>query len=124
MRACIALEARLAAGTTPTARVASATRSTAAGRAPIGKPRPQIVEREPDDAAPRHEAAAHLAEILAADADQTTGLAGILRAICDELGIDSDPATLPEEYLDLFADADESDDDAIEAPDPHATYPP
>jgi hypothetical protein len=102
VRDCIALEARLAAGTPPTARVKSLLLHADPRRAPLRDILRRVTEKHPDRPELLKQATIHLDEELAADAAQITDQATILFAICQELAIEIDFATLPDAYLDLI----------------------
>ncbi len=123
VRDCIALEARLAA---------SAAGTSNTSRAPLRQPpdprRPKLQEALrlvttglPDRAALLRETTARADEHLAADPDQTIEIPDLLINICEELGIEINFKTLPDEFL--FTNNDPIDVDAP-APDPRATSPP
>jgi hypothetical protein len=117
VRDCIALEARLAAGPPPSSRAAAQTLRADPRRAPLREAFHQITEDHPDRAELRQEIDARLDETLAADATQTTPAPQIFFALCDELALTIDFASLPDEYLDFITDP-------TDPPDPHATSPP
>jgi hypothetical protein len=104
VRACIALEARLAAGTPATARATSLLLRADPRRAPLRDVFRQITQDHPDRATLLREITTRLDEELAADAAQIIDQATILFAICEELAIEIDFAALPDEYLDLIAE--------------------
>ena len=120
VRDCIALEARLAAGTAGTS------------RAPIRPPpdprRPKLQEalrfvttNHPNRAALLRETTYRADEHLAADPDQTIEIPDLLINICEDLGIEINFKTLPDEFLFTTYDPIDFDDSA---PDPRATSPP
>jgi hypothetical protein len=96
MRACITLEARLAAAAAP-----------AAPRAPRADPRREILreafrhvtQNRPDRAEQLRELDTGLDALLEADPAQTRDVPEILCTTCDERGIDIDFARLPDKFL-------------------------
>jgi hypothetical protein len=119
VRDCIALEARLAVGAAdaPSARM----RRADPRRAPVHEALRAATENHPDAADLLREATTCLDEHLAADPEKATDAAHLLLAICDELGIELDLATLPDDILFAFAETADPGDDI---PDPRATSPP
>jgi hypothetical protein len=112
VRDCIALEARLAAATTPAAaRAASLQLRADPRRAPLRDAFRLVTENHPDRPELLRETTARLDEELAADETQSIDAPTLFFDICEELGIEIDFANLPDEYLDF-------------APEPHATSPP
>jgi hypothetical protein len=120
VRDCIALEARLAAGTAPP----SFTLLADPRHASLREIFRVVTENLPDRAGLLRETTTQLNETLAADPNHTIKLREILFTICDDLGIDIDFATLPSEYLDLIADTEIIDAEIDDPPDPCATSPP
>jgi len=110
VRACITLEARLAAGTAGTARAAP--RHSDPRRAPLLDGFRLITKNHPDRIDLLRQATADLDEDLAADPGQERDIPEIFFAIADDLGIQIDLATLPDQYL------------GGPIPDPRATSPP
>jgi hypothetical protein len=109
--ACITLEARLAAGLTPTRRDTSPALRADPRRAPLRDIFRRITELHPDRAELVRETTARIDEDLEADPDQTNDLPTIFFTICEAFGIEVDLAILPDSILGL-------------APDPCATSPP
>jgi hypothetical protein len=102
VRDCIALEARFAAATTPAAaRAASLQLRADPRRAPLRDAFRLVTENHPDRAELLRETTARLDEELTADEDQSIDAPTLFFAICEELGIEIDFATLPDEYLDF-----------------------
>ncbi len=129
VRDCIALESRLAASA---AGIFSAAGTSNTSRAPTRQPpdprRPKLQEALrlvttglPDRAALLRETTARADEHLAADPDQTIEIPDLLINICEELGIEINFKTLPDEFLFTTYDPVDFDDSA---PDPRATSPP
>jgi hypothetical protein len=121
VRDCIALEARLAAGAAPSPR--SLTRQLRADprRAPLREALRHATLKHPDHAELFRETTTRLDEHLTADTDQTVEPPHLFATICNELGIELDLATLPDEYLNALYEATNPGD---HAPTPHATSPP
>jgi len=113
VRDCIALEAKLAAGLAATTRAAAGPRSADPRRPTLLDAFRHVTKNHPDRAALIRETTLLLDEQLAADPDQAIEVPELLWTICNELNIDIDLATLPDEYLGM---ADEAD--------PRAAYPP
>jgi hypothetical protein len=120
VRASIALEARLTAGTPRTASLALRADPR---RAPLQDAFHRITASHPERATLRREATTRLDEQLAADSNQAIDLPTLLFGICDDLAIEIDFATLPDKILNLIPDEPPGDDDD-DAPDPRATSPP
>jgi hypothetical protein len=115
VRDCIALESRLTTATLSTSRAATLRadpRST-----PLQDALRNATENHPDRAALRREITTRLDEALAADPDQTLDLPTIFFSICEDLNLEIDLATLPDEIIGL-------DTNPTDAPDPRATSPP
>jgi hypothetical protein len=117
VRDCIALESRLAAAHTRGPLMLRADPR----RAPLREVLHRATENHPGRAELRRETTSLLDDQLAADPDQIIPPADLLAAICDELGIAIDFATLPDDYLFAFS---ETTNPAKDAPDPRATSPP
>jgi hypothetical protein len=117
VRDCIALEARLAAGPAPTPRALSRTLRADPRRTRLRETFNQITKHHPDRTELMRDITTRLDEALAADPTQTTQPPEIFFTICDQIGIDIDLATLPDEYLDFITDP-------TNPPDPCATSPP
>ena len=117
VRDCVALEARIGSTSTPRTKVPPADPR----RAKLQEALRLVTTGLPDRAALLRETTARADEHLAADPDQNTEIPDLLINICDELGIEINFKTLPDEFL--FTSYDPIDfDDA--APDPRATSPP
>ncbi len=118
VRDCIALEARLAAGP------ASAPRTPAyhpdPRRAKLQEGLRVVTTGHPDRAALLRETTSRADQHLAADPDQTIEIPNLLINICEEIGIEINYKTLPDEFL--FTTCDPLYPDP--APDPRATSPP
>ncbi len=115
VRDCITLEARLTAGPAraPPARPADPR------RAALHETFRYVTESGPDSAERLRDTTARLDQTLAADPNQTIAPPEIFATICEDLGLDIDLATLPDEYLDLITGPEITDDK-----DPRATSPP
>jgi hypothetical protein len=124
VRACIALEARLAGGTAPTSRAASLRLRADPRRALLHETFRRVIAGQPDRAGLLREITIRLDEELTADAGQTIALPDIFFAICEELGIEVDFANLPDMYLNAVTDAIDPAEDATATPYPRATSPP
>jgi hypothetical protein len=124
VRDCIALEARLAAGPAPSPRAAGLSLRADPRRAPLREALRHATENHPDHAELLRETTTRLDEQLANDPDQTAEPAHLFATICNELGVELDLATLPDEYLNAFAETLGLDDRLPVAPDPRATSPP
>jgi hypothetical protein len=112
VRDCIALEARLAAATSPAAaRALSLQLRADPRRAHLRDAFRLVTENHPDRAELLRETTTRLDEELAADEGRSIDPPTLFFAICEELGIEIDFATLPDQYLDF-------------APELHATSPP
>jgi hypothetical protein len=111
VRDCIALEARLAAGAPASPRAAALFRRADSRRAPLREAFRRVTKDHPDRTELLREASTRLDEELAADPAQSTNATSLFFALCEELAIVIDFATLPDEYLDF-------------APDPQAPPPP
>jgi hypothetical protein len=120
VRDCMALEARLAAAA-PTSAPEIRTKIPRADprRVPVRETIRLSTANHPDSAEINRKAAARLDERLAADPDQTIAPGDLLDALCGELGIKINYATLPTEYLNALCGPPSEGH-----PDPHATYPP
>ena len=132
VRHCIALESRLAASAAGISSAAGTSNPGGTSRAPTRQPpdprRPKLQEAlrlvttgHPDRAALLRETTARADEHLAADPDQTIEIPDLLINICEELGIEINFKTLPDEFLFTTYDPVDFDDSA---PDPRATSPP
>ncbi len=133
VRHCIALESRLAASA---AGIFSAAGTSNTSRAPTRQPpdprRPKLQEALrlvttglPDRAALLRETTARADEHLAADPDQTIEIPDLLINICEDLGIEINFKTLPDEFLFTTYDPPDYNEDFDDsAPDPRATSPP
>jgi hypothetical protein len=106
IRACVALEARLAAGTAGTTRPPADPRRT-----DLRDAFHLVTKNHPARTDLIRAATARLDEELAADPNQTLDVRALLFIIADAVGIDIDLATLPDKYLGF-------------PPDPRATSPP
>jgi hypothetical protein len=121
VRDCVALDARLAAGTAPSPRAASRSLRADPRRAPVREALRHATQNHPDHAELLRETTTRLDEHLANDPDQTAKPPHLFATICEELGIEIDLATLPDEYLNAFAEMLGLDE---KLPDPRATSPP
>ncbi len=119
VRHCVALWARLAAG----ARTPAQVRLADPRRAPLQDAFRLVTKNHPGRVDLLRETTARLDEELAADPGQVAEIPELLFTICDQLGIEIDLATLPDEYLGFDPDAHYEDADE-EAPNPRATSPP
>ncbi len=119
VRDCIALEARLAAGTAGTSR--APVRPADPRRAKLQEALRLVTTNHPDRAALLRETTYRADEHLAADPDQTIEIPDLLINICEDLGIEIDFTKLPDEFLFTTYDPVDFDDSA---PDPRAHSPP
>jgi hypothetical protein len=117
VRDCIALEARLAAGAAPSRRTLTCQLRADPRRAPLREALRHATLKHPDHAELFRETTTRLDEHLTADTGQTVEPPHLFATICNELGIELDLATLPDEYLNALYEA-------THAPDPRATSPP
>ena len=124
VRDCIALEARLTAGTGATARAITLQLRADPRRAPVREAFRDAIKNHPDRAELSRETTTRLDEQLAADPDQTIGLGNLLFDICNELGIEVDLATVPDEFLTSYSDPTDPGEAVTNAPYPRATSPP
>jgi hypothetical protein len=124
VRDCVALEARLTAGTGATTRAVSLQLRADPRRAPVREAFRQAIENHPDRAELLRETTTRLDEQLANDPDQTIGLGNLLFDICNELGIEVDLATVPDEFLTSYSEPTDPDEAVTNAPYPRATSPP
>jgi hypothetical protein len=119
VRDCVALEAKLAAGTQTT----TSLHRRDPRRATLQDAFRLVTKHHPDRIDLIRAATARLDEELAADPNQTADVPELLFAIADELGIDIDLATLPDEFLGFTPKAHHKVEDD-DAPAPRATSPP
>jgi hypothetical protein len=105
VRDIIKLEARLAAGL---AQTAARPRSADPRRATLCDAFAHVTKRHPDRAELIRASTARLDEYLASDPEKTLDVPTLLWTICDELGIDIDLATLPDEYLGMGPEYEEA----------------
>ena len=124
VRASIALEARLAAGLTPTSRVASPAFRNDPRRGRLRHIFQRITEHHPDRTELIRETTARIDENLAADPDHVLNLSNIFFSICEDLEIEVDLAIIPDEFLGFTYDPTAPIEAATNAPDPSATSPP
>ena len=123
-RDCIALEARLAAGTRANPRAVTLLLRADPRRAPLREAFDRAIKNHPDRADLQRETTARLDEQLTNDPDQTIDLGRLFATICDELGIEPDLAQLPDEFLTWACETTDPDEDVTNPPDPRATSPP
>ena len=114
VRACIALESRLAAGATTT-RTIAATLLADPRRDLLHRAFEHLTKHRPDRAKILRETNLRIDAELTADPDRTMTAAGILFAMCEEIGLEINFATMPDEYIGMAPH---------EAPHPRATSPP
>jgi hypothetical protein len=124
VRACIALEARLAAGLTPACRGTSPTLRTDPRRTPLRDIFHRITEHHPDRAELIRETTARIDQDLAADPDRTIELSNLFFTICEDLAIEVDLAIIPDKFLGFTYDPTAPREAPTETPDPRATSPP
>jgi hypothetical protein len=124
VRDCVALEARLAAGSGPAPRAAALQLRADPRRAPLREAFRRATEHHPDRAELLRETTTRIDEQLAADPDQKVRLANLYFPLCDELGIEIDLSILPDEFLILDPEPARQNEAAPRAPDPRATSPP
>ena len=124
VRDCIALEARLAAGPGGTSRAITLQLRADPRRAPVREAFREAIKNHPDRADLQRETTTRLDEVLAADPDQTITLGNLLFDICNELGIEVDLATVPDEFLTSYSEPTDPGEAVTNAPYPRATSPP
>ena len=124
VRDCIALEARLAAGPGGTSRAITLQLRADPRRAPVREAFREAIKNHPDRADLQRETTTRLDEVLAADPDQTITLGNLLFDICNELDIEVDLSTVPDEFLTSYVDPTDPAEDVTTAPYPRATSPP
>ena len=124
VRDCIALEARLAAGSPHTTRAGSLALRADPRRALLRHAFHRTLENHPDRAVLLRETTTCLDEDLAADAEQTAHPAHLFANICNELGIEFDVAILPDELLGADLVTTYAREDRHNAPGYRATSPP
>jgi hypothetical protein len=124
VRDCVALEARLAAGTNATPRAVTLQLRADPRRAPLREAFDRATVNHPDRADLRRETTTRLDEELTADADQTVTIGNLFFNLCDELGIEVDLAIVPDVFLTSYSETTNSNEAAPRAPDPRATSPP
>ena len=120
VRACIALESRIAAGA-PAAPGATTFRPADPRLELLREGFGIVIKNHPDRAKLMREATTRLEEQLAADPDQTIHPGRLFFDLCEELGIEPDYAKLPDAIIfGAYGPADQDEDE----PDPRATSPP
>ena len=120
VRACIALESRIAAGA-PEAPSATTFRPADPRLELLREGFGIVIKNHPDRAKLMREATTRLDEQLAADPDQTIHPGRLFFDLCEELGIEPDYAKLPDAIIfGAYGPADQDEDE----PDPRATSPP
>ncbi len=120
VRDCIALESRLAASAAGTANHGGTSRAPPDPRRPKLQEALRLVTTNlPDRAALLRETTTRADEHLAADPDQTIEIPDLLINICEDLGIEINFKTLPDEFLFTTYNPIDFDDS-----DPRATSPP
>jgi hypothetical protein len=124
VRDCVALEARLAGGGGLTSRAVTLQLRADPRRAPVREAFRDAIKNHPDRTDLLRETTARLDEQLTNDPDQTIGLGNLLFDICNELGIEVDLATVPDEFLTSYAEPTDSGEHETNAPYPRATSPP
>jgi len=124
VRDCIAMEARLTAGARPTTRATSLQRDADPRRAPVRELFDRAIENHPDRANLLRETTTRLDERLAADPNQTLGVGNFFFDICEELGIEVDCATIPDELPFSHIKTIFANEAVTNAPYPRATSPP
>jgi hypothetical protein len=124
VRDCIALEVRLAAGPATTNRGTTLALRADPRRAPLRDIFHRITEHHPDRTELVRETTARIDEDLAADPDRILDLSNIFFGICENLGIEPDLATLPDEFLGFTYEPPARAGATAKAPDPRATSPP
>ena len=121
VRDCIALEARLAAGPSGTPRAITLQLRADPRRAPVREAFRDAIKNHPDL---QRETTTRLDEALANDPDQTISVGNLLFDICNELGVEVDLATVPDEFLTSYVDPTDPAEAVTNAPYPRATSPP
>jgi hypothetical protein len=124
VRDCIALEARLTAGNGSTSRAVTLQLRADPRRAPVREAFRDAIKNHPDRADLLRETTTRLDEQLTNDPDQTIGLGNLLFDICNELGIEVDLATVPDEFLTSYSETTARDEGVTKPPYPRATSPP
>ena len=84
----------------------------------------EAIKNHPDRADLQRETTTRLDEALANDPDQTISVGNLLFDICNELGVEVDLATVPDEFLTSYVDPTDPAEDVTTAPYPRATSPP
>jgi hypothetical protein len=124
VRASIALEARLAAGLTPTGRGTSPALRSDPRRAPLRDIFRRVTEHHPDRADLIRETTARIDQDLEADPDRALELSHLFFTICEDLGIEVDLAIIPDRFLGFTYNPDAPIEAETDTPDPRATSPP
>jgi hypothetical protein len=124
VRDCIALEVRLTAGAGTSNRATTLALRADPRRAPLRDIFHRITKHHPDRAELVHETIARIDADLTADPDRTFDLCNIFFGICEDLGIEPDLATLPDEFLGFTYEPPARNEAATNVPDPRATSPP
>ena len=120
VRACIALESRIAAGA-PEAPSATTFRPADPRLELLREGFGIVIKNHPDRAKLMREATTRLAEKLATDPDHALQPARFLIAVCEDLGIELDLGKLADKYL---FKPKKAAPHSTQAPVPQATYPP
>ena len=124
VRDCIALEVRLTAGASTTSRGATLALRADPRRAPLRDIFDRITKHHPDHTDLVRETIARIDADLTADPDRTLELSSLFFGICEDLGIEPDLATLPDEILGFTYVPPVRTKPVTNAPDPRATSPP
>jgi hypothetical protein len=123
VRACVALEARLAGDHQTTPRAAAPSRHADPRRACLLDGFRLVTKNHPDRIDLLRETTTRLDEELAADLDQKAEISELFFTICDAVGIEIDLAKLPDIYLGILPD-DPAYNIQHNAPSPRAPSPP
>jgi hypothetical protein len=124
VRDCIALQVRLTAGTSTTNRGTTLALRADPRRAPLRDIFDRITKHHPDRTELVRETIARIDADLAADPDRILELSGLFFGICEDLGIEPDLATLPDEFLGFVYEPPARTEPVTDGPDPRATSPP
>jgi hypothetical protein len=124
VRDCIALAVRLTGAPTTTNRDTTLALRADPRRAPLRDIFQRVTKHHPDRTDLVRETTARIDADLTADPDRILELSSLFFGICEDLGIEPDLATLPDEFLGFVYEPPARTKPATDAPEPRATSPP